>query len=87
MAQKMNLKQMPTKSRDWLQVECLKLAKRTLGGSEIQYVAIRRLRQKDTERNWKVADIVPQPSLLVSEKVRVTLARLTGIYALEDEGE
>ena len=79
MAQKMNLKQMPTKEgRDWLQVECLKLAKRTLGGSEIQCVAIRRLRQKDTERNWKVADIVPQPSLLVSEKVRVTLARLTG---------
>ena len=78
---------MPTKSRDWLEAECLKLAKRTLGGSEIQYVAIRRLRQKDTKCNWKVADIVPQPSLLVSEKVRVTLARLTGIYALEDEGE
>ncbi len=78
---------MPTKSRDWLEAECLKLAKRTLGGSEIQYVAIRRPRQEDTGRNWKVADIVPQPSLLVSEKVRVTLAHLTGIYALEDEGE
>jgi hypothetical protein len=71
---------MPTKSRDWLEAECLKLAKRTLSGSEIQYVAIRRLRQE-------VADIAPQPSLLVSEKVRVTLARLAGIYALEDEGE
>ena len=63
------------------------LALELLLGFELPNVAIRRLRQKDTECNWKVADIVPQPSLLVSEKVRVTLARLTGIYALEDEGE
>jgi hypothetical protein len=51
--------------------------------SGIQSVTIRRLR-KDTRPNWKVADIVP---LLISEKVRVTLVRLTGIFALEDERE
>jgi hypothetical protein len=37
--------------------------------------------------NWKVADIIPQPSLAVSGKIRDRLAPLTGIYALEDEGE
>jgi hypothetical protein len=35
----------------------------------IHYVAIRRLRQKDAGHNWKVADIVPQPSLLISGEV------------------
>jgi hypothetical protein len=33
---------------------------------------------------WKVADISPEPSLLVSGKMRDQLAHLTGIYALED---
>ena len=44
---------------------CQRLPRR----SEIHYVAIRRLRQKDTGHNWKVADIVPQPSLLISGDV------------------
>ena len=41
---------------------CQRLPRR----SEIHYVAIRRLRKKDTGHNWKVAYIVPQPSLLIS---------------------
>ncbi len=41
MTQNTKLKQMPTKSGEWLEAECLKLARRTLGGSEIQYVTIR----------------------------------------------
>jgi hypothetical protein len=41
---------------------CQRLPRR----SEIHYVAIRRLRQKDTGHNWKVAYSVPQPSLLIS---------------------
>ena len=36
--------------------------------------------------NWKVSDLIPQPTLLVSGKVRDRLAGLTVIYALEDEG-
>jgi hypothetical protein len=85
MKQRETRKQMPTKSREWLEAECVKLARRALGGSEIQYVAIRRLHPKGTEPNWKVADIVPQPSPLVSDEVRDELARLTGTYALEDD--
>jgi hypothetical protein len=50
----------------WIAAECLKLARGCLGASKIHYVAIRRLRQKDTGHNWKVAYIVPQPSLLIS---------------------
>jgi len=62
---KQKLKEMPTKSRDWLEAECLRLARQIIG--EIQSVTIRRLR-KGTRPNWKVADIVPQPSSLVSRK-------------------
>src|SRR5215470_11459278 len=40
MKQKRKLQQKPTKSRAWLEAECLKLARRTLGGSEIQRVTI-----------------------------------------------
>ena len=46
-------KQKPTKSEEWLEVECLKLARQTLGGSEIQRVTIRRLRPKGTGPNLK----------------------------------
>lgn len=72
-------------SRAWLEAECLAIARRTLGGSEIQRVTIRRLRPKGTGPNWKVADIIPQPTLEVGGEVRKTLARLPGRYALEDE--
>jgi hypothetical protein len=58
-----------------------------LGGSEIQYVTIRRLHPKGTRPNWKVADLIPQPTPLVSREVRDALAHLTGTYALEDEGD
>jgi hypothetical protein len=87
MAQKPRFKDIPTKSRDWLEVECLRHAQRVLGAKEIQRVTIRRLHPKGTRPNWKVADIIPQPSLAVSGKIRDRLAPLTGIYALEDEGE
>jgi hypothetical protein len=80
-------KDMPTKSRDWLEAECLRLAQRVLGAKEIQRVTIRRLHPKGTGPNRKGADIIPQPSLAVSGKIRDRLAPLTGIYALEDEGE
>src|SRR6516225_8687521 len=57
MKQKRKLQQKPTKTRAWLEAECLKLARRTLGGSEIQRVTIRRLHPKGMGPNWKVADI------------------------------
>jgi hypothetical protein len=85
MAQRSKSKQMPAKSRAWLEGECLKLARRILGGSEIQCVTIRRLRPKGSGPNWKVADIIPQPAVSLSEEVRATLARLPNTYALEDE--
>jgi hypothetical protein len=34
MVQKPRFKDMPTKSRDWLEVECLKLAQRVLGAKK-----------------------------------------------------
>jgi hypothetical protein len=35
--------------------------------------------------NWKVADIIPQPTPLLSGELREALAPLTAAYALEDE--
>jgi hypothetical protein len=77
-------KSKPVKSRAWLEAECLKLAKRTLSG-EIERVTIRRLHPKGTGPNWKVADLIPQQTLLVSQEVRDALSRLAGKYALADE--
>jgi hypothetical protein len=85
MKQKEKLKQMPAKSRDWLEAECLRLASRTPGGKEIQRVTIRRLHPRGTGANWKVADLIPQPALAFSAEVRASLADLPTTYALETE--
>lgn len=79
------MKEVPIKSREWLEAECLKLARQTLGGSEILRVTIRRLHPKGGGPNWKVADIIPQPALSVSEEIRAKLAHLPGKYAMGDE--
>jgi hypothetical protein len=62
-----------------------KPARRTLGGSEIQLVTIRRLHPKGAGPNWKVTDIIPQPTAPVSEVVRAALAHLPDAYHLEEE--
>src|SRR5260370_40951292 len=56
MKQKRKLQQKPTKSRALLEAEWLKLATRTLGGSEIQRDTIRPLHPEGLGPNWKVAD-------------------------------
>jgi hypothetical protein len=85
MKQKAKSKQMPAKSRDWLEAECLRLASRAPGGKDIQRVTIRRLHSRGTGPNWKVADIIPQPALAFSTEVRALLADLPASYALESE--
>jgi hypothetical protein len=76
----------PTKSREWIEAECVKLARQVLGGREIERVTIRRLKPRGPGPNWKVADLIPQPALLVSERVRAKLARLPDDYTLDDQG-
>src|ERR1700730_15211160 len=80
MKQNEKMKQPPAKSRYWLEAECLRLASGAPGGGEIQRVTIRRLHPKGTGPNWKVADLIPQPSLRVSSKIRDALAPLMGRY-------
>ena len=66
--QKIDLRHMPQEQgldRGGMPEACQRLPRR----SEIHYVAIRRLRQKDTGHNWKAADIVLQPPLLISGEV------------------
>jgi hypothetical protein len=65
---------------------CQRLPRR----SEIHYVAIRRLRQKDAGHNWKAAYIVPQPSLLISGEPllyrRLHLNGASGVGGLNPRG-
>jgi hypothetical protein len=85
MAQHMKAESMQARSRAWLEEECLTVAKRTRGGKDIQRVMIRRLNPKGAGPNWKVADIIPQPTPLLSGELREALAPLTAAYALEDD--
>jgi hypothetical protein len=78
-------KQMPIKTRAWLEAECLKLARQISGGSQIECVMIRRLYPKGVAPNWKIADIIPQPRSALSDEIRATLAHLPGTYALGDD--
>ena len=85
MAQPTKSKRLPTKSRDWLETECLRLARGVPGGSEIQCITIRRLRPKGAGPNWKIADIIPQAAVSLSDEIRAKLAHLPSKYAVEDE--
>jgi uncharacterized protein YeaO (DUF488 family) len=87
MKQKGPRKQMETKSRDWLEAECLRLANETRGGREIQRVIIRRLNPKGAGPNWKAADLIPLPALALNDEVRATFAHLPETYALDVDNE
>jgi hypothetical protein len=76
---------MPARSRDWLEAECLKLARRLRSGRAIERVTVRRLGAKNGAPNWKIADLIPQPEMQFSADVRAALAHLPGKYALEGE--
>ena len=74
---------MQTKSREWLEAECLRLAKQTRGGREIQRVIIRRLNPRGAGPNWKAADLIPMPPLALNDEVRAKFAHLAETYALD----
>ena len=78
-------KPLPVKSRDWIEAECLKPAKQVRGAAGIQRVIIRRLRPIPGGSNWKAADVLPQPDLVLIGEVRALLTDLPSLYALEDE--
>jgi hypothetical protein len=78
-------KVMPAKSRDWIEAECLKLARQIRSGRAIERITVRRLGSKNGAPNWKIADLIPQPAMQFSAEVRAALAHLPGKYALEGE--
>ena len=78
-------KPLPVKSRDWIEAECLRRAKKVRGGAGIERVIIRRVRVVRGGRNWKPGDVLPQPSIDLVGRVRVALAELPSLYVLEDE--
>src|SRR5262245_3218879 len=74
----------------WIEAECPEACQRLPRRSEIHYVAVRRLRKKNTGHNWKVAYIVPQPSLLISGEPllyrRLHLNGASGVGGLNPRG-
>jgi hypothetical protein len=85
MTQNGKQKVMPARSREWLEAECLKLARQMRSGRGIERVTLRRLGSRDGAPNWKIADLIPQPEMQLSADVRAALAHLPGEYVLEGE--
>jgi hypothetical protein len=80
-------RKMQTKSREWLEAECLRLARQTRGGRDIQRVTIRRLNPRGVGPNWKAADLIPLPPLAVIDEVRAKFAHLPDTYVLDVDSE
>ena len=66
----------PTKSREWIEAECVKLGRQVVGGRDDRTRDDPSIEARGPGPNWKVADLIPQPALLVSQQVRAKLARL-----------
>jgi len=67
--------QMPEKTKDFLEDECLKVARRQLGCKDLKAVRIGSLRPRGSGPNWEVLGFTPD---LPPEAID----RLRGTYAL-----
>jgi hypothetical protein len=85
MTQNGKQKVMPSRSREWLEAEGLKLAQQMRSGRGIERITLRRLGARNGAPNWKIADLIPQPEMQLGAEVRAALAHLPGKYALEGE--
>jgi hypothetical protein len=65
---------MPEKSRDFLEAECLDVARRQLGCKELQAVRI--------GPNWEVLGFTPELPPRAHEAAMTAIAPLRGTYAL-----
>ncbi len=74
--------QMPEMSREFLEAECLRVARTALGCRELRAVKIARAHPPGSGPNWYVKEFVPPLPPVAEKEARDLLTRLSGRYAL-----
>ena len=74
--------QMPEKTRDFLEAECLRVAKGAIGCSHLTAVKIARVHPPGSGPNWRPDEFVPELPPMAELEAREAIAPLTGTYAL-----
>ena len=75
--------EMPIRTREWLEAECLRVANREIEvRGQLVHVRIRRLYPAWSGPNWEVAEFVPPLPPIAEKMARIAISILTGTYAL-----
>jgi hypothetical protein len=74
--------QMPEKTKDFLEAECLKVARRQLGCRDLKAVRIVSLRPRGSGPNWEVLGFTPDLPPRAKEGAMEAIDGLRGTYAL-----
>jgi hypothetical protein len=74
---------MPEKSRDFIEAECLKVARRQLGYHDLQKVFIARTKPSGSGPNWEVLGFTPELPPRAHDAAMTVIAALRQKYALE----
>ena len=75
-------KKMPEKSREEIEIECLRVARLAVGCSHLQGVRIGPLRPKGSGPNWEVFGFSPQLPAIVQTEALEVIAPLRQKYSL-----
>jgi len=73
---------MPKMSREFLEEECLRVARRALGCRDLTAVKIARADPPGSGPNWYVKEFVPPLPPIAEREARELCVRLAGQYAL-----
>jgi hypothetical protein len=73
---------MPEMTRNFLEAECLRVARGALGCNDLQAVKIARADIAGSGPNWYPSEFVPTLPPLAEKEARLAIAPLTGRYAL-----
>ena len=73
---------MPKKNREFLEIECLRIANGQIEGRGTERVTIKRLFPRGGGPNWDVDEIYPQLPTIADKEVRDAIKRLSGRFAL-----
>jgi hypothetical protein len=73
---------MPKMTREFLEEESLRVARRALGCGDLQAVRIAQVDPPGSGPNWYPVEFVPPLPAVAEKEARLAIARLTGQYAL-----
>jgi hypothetical protein len=73
---------MPEKARDFLEAECLRVARLQLGCKHLQAVRIGRTKPSGSGPNWEVLGFKPELPTIAHQEAMEAIDGLRGRYAL-----